>query len=58
MPFSGQRLPAAPRLLYLLSPCLTQQLPYWPKSGRVGPHHLTALSLMSAEAQQLTILCA
>ena len=39
MPFSGQRLPAAPRLLYLLSPCLTHQLPYWPKSGQVGPHY-------------------
>ena len=35
MPFAGGVLPPAPRLLYLLSPCLTQELPYWPASVQV-----------------------
>ncbi|CAL5219615.1 g1485 [Coccomyxa viridis] len=32
LPLSGKDLPKPPRLLYLLSPCLTQELPYWPRS--------------------------
>ena len=35
MPFADGVLPPAPRLLYLLSPCLTQELPYWPASVKV-----------------------
>ena len=37
LPFSGKDLPKPPRLLYLLSPCLTQQLSYWPSSVQVWP---------------------
>ena len=37
LPFSGKVLPMAPRLLYLLSSCLTQELPYWPSSVQVWP---------------------
>ena len=36
LPFSGDDVPKPPRLLYLLSPLLTQELPYWPRSVQVG----------------------
>ncbi len=43
LPFSGKDLAPPPRLLYLLSPCLTQELPYWPGSVQVWPASLDIL---------------
>ncbi|CAK0762025.1 hypothetical protein CVIRNUC_002916 [Coccomyxa viridis] len=40
VPFAGGVLPPAPRLLYLLSPCLTQELSYWPASVKLCGHAL------------------